>query len=38
MKPKCGIHLVDVLENTSFVHVFGCIGMLTVTSWWIIVT
>ena len=37
---KVGINLVDVLENASFVHVFGCIGMfeLTVTGWWIIVT
>ena len=28
-----------VLENASFVHVFGYIGMfeLTVTSWWVII-
>ena len=27
---------MDVLENASFVHVFGCICMLelTVTYWW----
>ena len=33
------INLVDVLENASFVHVFGCMCMLelTITGWWIIV-
>ena len=36
---KVGINLVDVLENASFVHVFGCMCMLelTITGWWIIV-
>ena len=39
-QPKKGLNLVDVLENPSFVHVFGCTDMfeLTVTGWWIIVT
>ena len=32
------IKSVGVLENASFVHVFGCMCMLelTVTGWWII--
>ena len=32
-------YFVDVLENASFVHVFGCMCMLelTITGWWIIV-
>ena len=36
---KVGINLVDLLENASFVHVFGCMCMLelTITGWWIIV-
>ena len=38
-QPKQGLNLADVLENASFVHVFGCMCMfeLTVTGWWIIV-
>ena len=37
-QPKYGLNLVDVLENASFVHVFGCMCMLelTDTGWWII--
>ena len=37
---KVGIKsCTDVLENVSFVHVFGCMCMLelTITGWWIIV-
>ena len=37
---KVGIKsCIDVLENASFVHVFGCMCMLelTITGWWIIV-
>ena len=39
-QPKYGFNLLDVLENASFAHVFGCMCMLelTVTGWWIIVT
>ena len=38
-QPKYGLNLVDVLENASFVHVFGCMCMLEliITGWWIIV-
>ena len=38
-QPKYRLNLVDVLENASFVHVFGCMCMLelTVTGLWIIV-
>ena len=39
-QPKLGLNLVDVLENASFVHVFGymCMFELTITGWWIIIT
>ena len=39
-KVQQGLNLVDMLENASFVHVFGCMCMLelTVTGWWIIVS